>query len=142
MSAVNSSSPMPRPQAGHKMEADPLGGVLVINNATGKFDGRISAPWAYDATGKALPTSFTISGDTITQHVDATGAVFPVVADPHYTWGWISGTVYFNKTETAKGPSLNPVPQPPGRGPARVSALHTSRTTSLPTARVDPHPPT
>jgi hypothetical protein len=36
------------------------------------------------------------------QHVDTRGAEFPVVADPKYTWGWVTGTIYFNKVETKK----------------------------------------
>ena len=47
----------------------------------------IGAPWATDADGKNLPTSYTLDGDQLTQHVETTGAVFPVVADPlddHY----------------------------------------------------------
>ncbi len=27
--------------------------------------------------------------------------VFPVIADPEFTWGYVSGTVYFTKSETA-----------------------------------------
>lgn len=84
---------------GGKLTVDKLGGV-VVSNADGSWDGRISAPWAYDAQGRALPISFTVNGNTITQHVDTRGAAFPVVADPHYTWGWVTGTVYFNRHET------------------------------------------
>jgi hypothetical protein len=60
----------------------------------------IGAPWAKDATGKSLPTSYTLNGDQLTQHIDTAEATYPVVADPHYTGGWVSGTIYFNKTET------------------------------------------
>ena len=81
------------------LQLDALGGVLVIQN--GKWVGRFSAPWAVDAVNRSLPTSYSITSNTITQTVDTTGAQFPVVADPHYTWGIITGTVYFNKTETA-----------------------------------------
>ncbi len=35
-----------------------------------------------DAEGKHLPTSYTVSGNTLTQTVDTRGAVYPVVADP------------------------------------------------------------
>ncbi|MGX7681695.1 hypothetical protein ACSMXN_22650 [Jatrophihabitans sp. DSM 45814] len=62
----------------------------------------IGAPWAKDATGKSLPTTYSLNGNQLSQHVDTTGAIFPVVADPHYTWGWVTGTIYFNKTETKK----------------------------------------
>jgi hypothetical protein len=76
------------------------GGVNIIDS-TGAVAGTISAPWALDAIDQGLPTTFTVSGNTVTQHVNTTTAVFPVVADPHWTWGWVSGTVYFNKHETA-----------------------------------------
>jgi len=85
---------------GQTLQPDALGGVLVIQN--GKWVGRFSAPWAVDANNRSLPTSYSITSNTITQTVDTTGAQFPVVSDPHYTWGIITGTVYFNKTETAK----------------------------------------
>lgn len=84
-----------------RLVADPLGGVLLVDRATGRAGSRISAPWAYDAKGRALPTRYSVDGDTVTQHVDTRGAAFPVVADPHYTWGWITGTVYFNRNETS-----------------------------------------
>ncbi len=91
---------------GETLQLDALGGVLVIQN--GKWVGRFSAPWALDANNRSLPTSYSITSNTITQTVDTTGAQFPVVADPHYTWGIITGTVYFNKSETAKaGANLN-----------------------------------
>ncbi|MDB5163996.1 MAG: hypothetical protein JWS12_614 [Candidatus Saccharibacteria bacterium] len=41
-------------------------------------------PWAVDAVGKRLATSYRISGNTLTQRVDVKNAVFPVVADPTY----------------------------------------------------------
>jgi hypothetical protein len=55
----------------------------------------IDAPWAKDATGKSLATSYSIKGTTLTQHIATTGAVFPVVADPLFTYGW---GAYFNLT--------------------------------------------
>jgi hypothetical protein len=62
--------------------------------------GHIDTPWAKDAKGKTLPTSFSLSGGVLTQHVTTSGATFPVTADPHYTWGWVTGTVYLNRQET------------------------------------------
>jgi hypothetical protein len=41
-----------------------------------------NAPWAVDARGDGLPTSYSIDGQTITQHVDTSDAAFPIVADP------------------------------------------------------------
>ncbi|WP_394938835.1 hypothetical protein [Psychromicrobium sp. YIM B11713] len=46
----------------------------------------VKAPWALDATGKKLSTSYTVSGDLISQHVDTTHATFPIVADPSIQW--------------------------------------------------------
>lgn len=82
------------------LQVDSLGGVLVIQE--GVSVGRFSAPWAIDAAGTSLPTSYVLTDDTITQTIDTAGAQFPIVADPHYTWGIITGTVYFNKSETLK----------------------------------------
>ncbi|MEV5874244.1 hypothetical protein AB0L75_08435 [Streptomyces sp. NPDC052101] len=69
------------------------GGTL----SAGSFD----APWAKDAGGKPVPTHYEISGSTLIQKIDTTAdTAFPVVADPKYTWGWVTGTVYYNKKET------------------------------------------
>ncbi|MDI2130525.1 hypothetical protein [Yinghuangia seranimata] len=86
-------------KAGTHLVADPLGGVVLVG-ADGAVDSRISSPWAYDARGRSLPTSFVVSGNTITQHIDTRGAAYPVVADPHWKWGIVTGTLYFNRAET------------------------------------------
>lgn len=63
--------------------------------------GTIDAPWAKDASGNAVPTDFSLQGNSLVQTVRFTNsATFPVVADPHIDWGWVTGTMYFNKTET------------------------------------------
>jgi|GEM_PF-4650327 len=57
-------------------EADPVlepGEVVVAS---------FQPAWAIDATGMLLPTNYEVSGNTLTQVVDTTGATFPVVADP------------------------------------------------------------
>jgi hypothetical protein len=65
----------------------------------------IGAPWAVDAAGKTLTTSYTFTGNAITQKVDTTGATFPVVADPTVTFGpklpILAQTMYMhlNRTE-------------------------------------------
>jgi hypothetical protein len=83
------------------LQAD--GSVLITR--AGQPLGSFRPPWAKDATGRALPTSYTLAGSagtgyTLIQHVSTAGATFPVTADPHYTWGWVTGTIYFNKKET------------------------------------------
>jgi hypothetical protein len=64
--------------------------------------GEFQSPWAKDANGRALPTSYRIEGNTLVQTV-ATNAstAYPVVADPKWTWGIVTGTAYFDKAETA-----------------------------------------
>ncbi|MGW5864258.1 hypothetical protein ACWFRJ_19060 [Streptomyces sp. NPDC055239] len=45
--------------------------------------GTIAAPWAKDANGNAVPTSYKLDGDDIVQTVETDEkTVFPVVADP------------------------------------------------------------
>ncbi|WP_031078128.1 hypothetical protein [Streptomyces sp. NRRL WC-3742] len=84
---------VPNDQGGYDIAKRlPGGGTTVM--------GQVDAPWAKDATGKSLPTRYTLDNDTLTQSVDTDGAVFPVVADPHYTWGIVTGTIYLNRSET------------------------------------------
>ncbi|MFY1688070.1 hypothetical protein [Plantactinospora sp. WMMB782] len=59
-------------------------GILPSNSRDSVIKGAavIDAPWAVDATGKRLATSYSIDGEYLTQHITTAGAVFPVVADP------------------------------------------------------------
>lgn len=73
--------------------------VSVEPNATGGFDliekadgvavsyAQVQAPWAVDADGTALATSYDYVGGVITQKVQVSGATYPVVADPKITVG-------------------------------------------------------
>ncbi|MBB6406713.1 hypothetical protein [Arthrobacter sp. AZCC_0090] len=72
---------------GLKLTPDNRGGVTV-SDSTGSFVNTILAPWAKDANGDSLRTSYSVSGNVITQHVDTKGAAFPVVADPQYGCGF------------------------------------------------------
>ncbi|MFI6090853.1 hypothetical protein [Streptomyces sp. NPDC051218] len=61
----------------------------------------IDAPWAKDANGKSVPTSYKLDGNDLIQTIETGGeTAFPVVADPKMTWGIVTGTAYFNKKET------------------------------------------
>jgi hypothetical protein len=60
------------------------GGIDVSQN--GKVVGALDAPWATDANGTNTKTFFTLDGINVTQHIDTTGASYPIVADP--TWHW------------------------------------------------------
>lgn len=63
--------------------------VIARDTPTGvEVFGTIAKPWAADANGKELPTSYTAKGDVLTQSVDSTGAAFPVVADPSVQLGF------------------------------------------------------
>jgi hypothetical protein len=50
--------------------------------------------------GKDLPTSYTVSGNVVSQHIDTTGAAFPVVAYAQYGCGFGWCSAYFDKRET------------------------------------------
>ena len=63
----------------------------------------IAAPWAKDANGKNIPTSYEISGTMLTQKVDhAQGddVTYPVVADPDVHWEWWGVAVKMSRGET------------------------------------------
>ena len=86
---------------GAMLEATDDGSVDVVGT-DGATIGSFDRPWAKDANGADIATWFDVQGDTLIQTVDAgDAAVYPIVADPHYTWGWVTGTVYFNKFETS-----------------------------------------
>lgn len=59
-------------------------GSIAFVDDGGLVAGSIESPWAFDASGAAVPTHFVITGQTITQVVDHRGAgvAYPVTADP------------------------------------------------------------
>lgn len=90
---------------GHWLELDSdTGGASIFTN--GGYEGMalavgtVAAPWAVDATNEPVHTYFTVEGSSLVQHLDHRGAAYPVIADPQYTWGIITGTAYFNRQET------------------------------------------
>ena len=66
--------------------------------------GALSAPWAFDATGRPVPTRYRIEGTTVVQEVDHAlpGVVYPVVADPTYKFdcGIVTCTISFDLATT------------------------------------------
>jgi hypothetical protein len=63
-------------------------GAVTIDLATGPEVhglGTISPPWAVDATGRAVKTTFEARGSTLIQRIGSAGATFPIVADPTYS---------------------------------------------------------
>jgi hypothetical protein len=73
----------------------------VIIESHGDVVGYIDAPWAVDATGASVPTSYQVRGDTLIQTVAHKGAAYPVVADPSIGFGryWY---VRYNRSEVAR----------------------------------------
>ncbi|ROS49530.1 hypothetical protein [Frigoribacterium sp. PhB24] len=87
--------PLVLPAGGSLALGDDGGAIIVL--ADGTPLGRFDAPWAYQADGTSVDTSFEISGATLTQvvHHDA-GMAYPVIADPSYkttTFYWSRTTV-------------------------------------------------
>jgi hypothetical protein len=75
-------------------------GAILVTSTSGRFVNLVQAPWAIDANGRHLKTSYRVVGDTITQTIDLAGAAFPVLADPSLSCGILNCTVQFNKNET------------------------------------------
>ena len=88
----------------------PTGAVLVaaddgsaaIVDSSGHEVAAIAAPWAKDAAGRAVPTSYRLDGSTLIQVVEHEGATYPVVADPSFTWGIRRGLTR-SRTKAARG---------------------------------------
>ena len=78
----------------YSLKINTQGGVDIINDK-GQIESGILPPWAKDAEGKDIKTWFSLKGQTLTQHIDTTNAVYPILADPVYcsqyvAWsGWI-----------------------------------------------------
>jgi len=74
--------------------------AVVVRDSAGAVVNSVLPPWATDAAGKAIPTSYAVAGDILTQTVDHEGAAYPVVADPRTACDWVYCTVEFNRSET------------------------------------------
>ncbi|HXH33364.1 MAG TPA: hypothetical protein VNJ54_03005 [Plantibacter sp.] len=75
-------------------------GSVIVTDAHGQAINYLMAPWARDANNVELATHYTVADNVVTQHVDTTGAVFPVVADPTTGCGTGWCSVYFDHAET------------------------------------------
>jgi len=76
-------------------------GTSLVANSDGSVDvlsasgngvsasANVAPAWAYDATGAAVPTHYTVQGATLVQTISPTpSTVYPVVADPTLSFGW------------------------------------------------------
>ncbi len=59
-------------------------GSVQFFDENGAVSGGIAAPWAIDADGRNIVTSYSLDGTTLVQTVDHDGAAYPVVADPYW----------------------------------------------------------
>lgn len=68
------------------------GGMVVIRDAEGGFQGGVLPAWAKDTDGEDMPTHFVVDSGVLTQVVehDASTA-YPVVADPEVGGGLLAG---------------------------------------------------
>ena len=89
---------------GYRLQLDPDGSAQVVN-IKDPTDGLafINRPWARDAKGVAIPTSYSVSGNKLIQHVATTSSTtYPVVADPWVQGdcGWVTCTIRFDRAST------------------------------------------
>ncbi len=85
---------------GQSMSLTADGGAAVTGQA-GDTILAVPAPWAFDANGAPVSADYTLSGTTLTLNVHPTETTsYPVITDPYFHWGWVTGTLYFNKAET------------------------------------------
>ncbi len=95
--------------------ANPDGTIDVHNGDTRVVT--VEPAWARDRNAAFVPTEYRIDGTTIIQTVHHRNAAHPVVADPKYSFGWWSTTIFFNKSETnniALGSAIANIPFPKG----------------------------
>lgn len=84
--------------------AQDAGGSISVRDQQGDQVAGIAPAWATDANGQSLPTSYSVDGTTVLQHVNLDGATFPVVADPAFTvdCGWVTCSYYLSRAVTKK----------------------------------------
>ncbi|MFF2296858.1 hypothetical protein ACSVHC_15200 [Arthrobacter sp. KNU-44] len=67
-----------------KVEAD---GSVLIRDIEGRVTSAIVAPWAFDAAGKPVPTTFRFEDGALVQRIDFNSSnAFPLTADPSVQW--------------------------------------------------------
>lgn len=75
--------------------------VQEVSDGIAMTIGTVERPWAADATGATIPTTYQVEGDALVQNIEPTAdVVYPIVADPKLTKTWWNTTVYFNRSET------------------------------------------
>jgi hypothetical protein len=74
---------------GTTLRAETTGGISILD-AKGQIVAVVDVPWAKDAKGTPIQTSYNVKGNVITQHIahNVKGVVYPVTADPQISFGW------------------------------------------------------
>lgn len=103
---------------GAVLELDEHSGGAIGFNADGSPAVFVAPPWARDANGESVTTSYTVQGHTLTQHVEVDADTeFPVVADP---WAGVdlvaSHTVTWATESSGSGWKVNVNPTAWARG--------------------------
>jgi hypothetical protein len=76
------------------------GGGVDVLSASGTLVNSIAPAWAKDATGAAVATSYSVSGNILSQSVAHQGAAYPVVADPRVRCDNLWCTLELSRGET------------------------------------------
>ena len=76
-------------------------GGVTISDSNGSPANFVLPAWAKDASGKSLNSSYSVDGNVITQHVDHSGAVYPVVADPALACDFLFCTYMYSASQTS-----------------------------------------
>jgi hypothetical protein len=77
------------------------GGGIEVLSAGGAVVNSIVPAWAKDATGAAVPTSYSVAGNILAQNVSHSGAAYPVIADPRVRCDGLWCTLELTRGETA-----------------------------------------
>jgi hypothetical protein len=85
------------------------GGVEVFDRA-GVLVNAVVPAWAVDAGGAAVATSYSVSGNILTQRVEHAGAAYPVVADPRLRCDglWCTNELTRHETRLLAANALSP----------------------------------
>lgn len=90
--------PYPLNLHGAVLEPTDAGGYELVRD--GQVEATLQPPWAEDADGDEVPTSYRLDGRTLVQELDLRDASYPVVADPRIE-------NYKRFTKTFQGKKLN-----------------------------------
>lgn len=75
-------------------------GTVLVKDSAGELLNALHAPWAVDASGRSLSTTYQLDGNVVVQHIDHRGAAYPVVADPRLACDLLWCTLELTRTET------------------------------------------